>query len=208
MDLPGITYEGGIEKMVSSSDTTDVIVMYRPREYFLDDAAYKGFVKDVERMVRTSDDYKAFIQWVKRVLGINFCQVSSKILDGDATIEMHHGPIFTLYDYAAILLNDAIASGEKISTFRIASKLIEEHFALRVQVVMLAVTNHEAVSNRDLFLNIHQGIGNVDAFIKKYAHAFDDEQKYKVWSYINFSKSNQTYDTGILDVKNVTPMLK
>lgn len=194
--------------MISSSDTTDVIVMYRPREYFLDDAAYKGFVKDVERMVRTSDDYKAFIQWVKRVLGINFCQVSSKILDGDATIEMHHGPIFTLYDYAAILLNDAIASGEKISTFRIASKLIEEHFALRVQVVMLAVTNHEAVSNRDLFLNIHQGIGNVDAFIKKYAHAFDDEQKYKVWSYINFSKSNQTYDTGILDVKNVTPMLK
>lgn len=208
MDLPGITYEGGIEKTVSSNDTTDVIVMYRPREYFRDDAAYKGFVKDVERMVRTSDDYKAFIQWVKRVLGINFCQVSSKILDGDATIEMHHGPIFTLYDYAAILLNDAIASGERISTFRIASKLIEEHFALRVQVVMLAITNHEAVSNRDLFLNIHQGIGNVDAFIKKYAHAFDDEQKYKVWSYINFSKSNQTYDTGILDVKNVTPMLK
>ena len=77
-----------------------------------------------------------------------------------------------------------------------------------MQVVMLAVTNHEAVTNRDLFLNLRQGIGNVDAFIKKYAHAFDDEQKYKVWSYINFSKSNQTYDTGILDVKNVQAMLR
>lgn len=208
MDLPGITYEGGIERTVSSNDTTDVIEMYPTREYFQDEAAYKTFVTDVEKMVRVSDDYKAFVMWVKRILGINFCQVSSKILDGDATIEMHHGPILTLYDYAAILLNDAIMSGERISTFRIASRLINEHFDGRVQVVMLAITNHEAISNRDLFLNVRQGIGNVDAFIKRYAHALDDEQKYKLWSYINFSKSNPTYDTGILDVKNVTGMLK
>lgn len=208
MDLPGIKYEGGIERTISSDNTPGVISMYLPRDYFVDDAAYKGFVKDVERMVRTSDDYKVFVNWVKNVLGINFCQVSSKIIDGDATIEMHHGPIFTLYDYVAVILNDFIQKGEKISTFRVARQVIIEHFSLRVQVVMLAVTNHEAITNRDLFLNIRQGIGNVNEFIKRYAHAFDDEQKYKIWSYLNFSSANQTFDTGILDTKNVIAILK
>ena len=73
---------------------------------------------------------------------------------------------------------------------------------------MLAVTNHEAITNRDLFLNIRQGIGNVDAFIKKYANALDDEQRYKIWSYINFSQNNETFDTGILDVPNVVKMIR
>lgn len=208
MNLPGIVYEGGIARTVSSDDTPEVIMMYKPTDYFADSTAYDHFVKACERMVRTSDDYKAFIAWIKDVLGMNFCQVSSKIVDGDATIEMHHGPIFTLFDYCSIILNDAIMHNERISTYRISDRVLEEHFALRVQVVMLAKTNHEAITNRDLFLNIRQGIGNVDAFIKRYAHALDDVQKYKIWNYINFSKENETYDTGILDVPNVTKMIR
>lgn len=208
MNLPGITYEGGIEKTVSSDATPEVIMMYKPREYFYDGVAYTKFVKACEALVRKSDDYKIFVRWVKEVLGINFCQVSSKILDGDASIEMHHGPIFTLYDYCAIILNDFIMRGNRISTFRIADRVLQEHFDLRVQVVMLAKTNHEAITNRDLFLNLHQGIGNVSEFIKKYASAFDDDQKYKIWNYINYSSTNETFDTGILDVPNIAKMLK
>lgn len=208
MDLPGIRYEGGIEKSISSDDTSEVIMMYKPREYFADQPTYSKYVKSCERVVRHSSDYKAFVNWIKNVLGVNFCQVSSKIVEGDASIEMHHGPIFTLYDYCAIILNDAINKGDKISTFRIADRVLQEHFDLRVQVVMLAVTNHEAITNRDLFLNIRQGIGNVDAFIKKYASALDDEQKYKIWSYINFSQNNDTFDSGILDVPNVVRMIR
>lgn len=208
MDLPGIRYEGGIEKSISSDDTSDVIMMYKPREYFADQSVYSKYVKSCERVVRHSSDYKVFVNWIKNVLGVNFCQVSSKIVEGDASIEMHHGPIFTLYDYCAIILNDAINKGDKISTFRIADRVLQEHFDLRVQVVMLAVTNHEAITNRDLFLNIRQGIGNVDAFIKKYASALDDEQKYKIWSYINFSQNNDTFDSGILDVPSVVKMIR
>ena len=208
MDLPGITYEGGIERTVSSDDTGDVIIMYCPTDYFAEKSAYDSFVKDVERMVRTSDDYKVFVKWVKTVLGMNFCQVSNKILDGDATIEMHHGPLFTLYDYVCVILNHFIATGRPISRFLVTAAVLQEHFELRVQVVMLAVTNHEAISNRDLFLNLKQGIGNINEFIKRYAPVFDDEQKYKILNYINFSKSNPTFDTGILDTEKVIAVLK
>ena len=208
MNIPGIVYKGGIIRTVEADDSDDVISMYKEREYFDEIEVYNSFVKKCEKVVRTSQDYSNFIKYIKEILGINFCQVSSQIVSGDATIEMHHGPIFTLFDYCAIILNEFLALGKKISTFRIANRVIQEHYDLRVQVVMLAVTNHEAVTNRDLFLNIRQGIGNVNEFIAKYGQYFDDDQKFKVWSYIEYSKHNDTYDTGILDVKNVTKMLR
>ena len=208
MNIPGIVYKGGIIRTVEADDSDDVISMYKEREYFDEIEVYNSFVKKCEKVVRTSQDYSNFIKYIKEILGINFCQVSSQIVSGDATIEMHHGPIFTLFDYCAIILNEFLALGKKISTFRIANRVIQEHYDLRVQVVMLAVTNHEAVTNRDLFLNIRQGIGNVNEFIAKCGPYFDDDQKFKVWSYIEYSKHNDTYDTGILDVKNVTKMLR
>lgn len=121
---------------------------------------------------------------------------------------MHHGPIFTLYDICCVILNYYIKTGRKITTFRIANAVIEEHFAMRVQVVMMAVTNHEAIKNRDIYLNVHQGIGNVNEFIKMYADCFDDNQKYKIWSYINMSKMNDSFDTGILDTEHIAKMIK
>lgn len=208
MNIPGIIYKGDIVRSMETDDSLETITMFKDREYFEEIETYKNYVKKCEKAVRTSQDYSNFIKYIKEILGINFCQVSSQIVSGDATIEMHHGPIFTLFDYCSIILNDYLQKGKRISTFRIANTVIQEHYDMRVQVVMLAVTNHEAVTNRDIFLNIRQGIGNVNEFIEKYANAFDDEQKYKVWNYIEYSKHNDTYDTGILDTKNISKMLR
>lgn len=209
MKLPNIEYKGDISKFIQAKDNPyDCISFFKDRDYFSDEVPYNKFVKEVEKLVRTSKDYSAFVSYIKNILGINFCQVSSKIYDTDATIEMHHGPIFTLYDICSIILNYYIKTGKKITTFKIANAVIEEHFALRVQVVMMAVTNHEAIKNKDIYLNVHQGIGNVNEFIKRYADCFDDDQKYKVWSYINMSKMNDSFDTGILDIDDISKMIK
>lgn len=209
MKLPNIEYKGDISKFIEAKDNPyEAISFYKDTDYFTDEIMYNKFVKEVEKLVRTSKDYSAFVSYIKNILGINFCQVSSKIYDTDATIEMHHGPIFTLYDICCVILNYYIKTGRKITTFRIANAVIEEHFAMRVQVVMMAVTNHEAIKNRDIYLNVHQGIGNVNEFIKMYADCFDDNQKYKIWSYINMSKMNDSFDTGILDTEHIAKMIK
>ena len=135
MNIPGIVYKGGIIRTVEADDSDDVISMYKEREYFDEIEVYNSFVKKCEKVVRSSQDYSNFIKYIKEILGINFCQVSSQIVSGDATIEMHHGPIFTLFDYCAIILNEFLALGKKISTFRIANRVIQEHYDLRVQVV-------------------------------------------------------------------------
>lgn len=204
MKLPNIEYRGDISRMIHvSNDKFENISFYKDKEYFEDSVTYSKFVKACESLVRTSKDYSGFESYIKRVLGINFCQVTSSIFDTDATIQMHHGPIFTLYDICSVILNWFLKTGTNINTFRIANKVIDEHFALRVQVVMMTTTNHQAAHNRDIFNHVNQGIGNLNEFIKLYSNYLDDDHKYKIWNYINLCKSNPSFDRGILDVNHV-----
>ena len=212
MKIPDIEFRCDPSYTIRSLDDDEQIQYYKDREYFEDKVVRNKFIKACEGMIRTSKDYSAFVCWIKSVLGINFCQVASSIFDKEsglegATIEMHHGPLFTLYDYVNIILNYFIDNGKKISTPRITNAVLDEHFELRVQVVMLAVTPHEAVHNQDIFVNVNQGIGNLGAFINIYGDYMDDEQKIKVWNYLQLCKENDSFDNGILDTDGIISMI-
>ena len=209
MEFANIKYTGDISKFIEAEDDPFAsISLYKDTDYFQDEVAYTKFVKSCESLVRTDKEYKIFISYIKNKLGINFCQASSHIYDTDATIEMHHGPIFTLFDITSVILNDFLRTGKKIDTCRIVDQVLQEHFDLRVQVVMLAVTNHEAAHNRDLFLNVKQGIGNITEFIDYYKDSLDDIHKYKIWNYINMCKANPSFDSGYLDVDHISKVIK
>ena len=209
MEFGNIHYVGDVSKFIEAKDDPyAVISLHKDIDYFQDESAYSKFVKSCEKTIRTSKDYKVFIAYVKEILGIKFCQVSSQISDDDATIELHHGPIFTLYDVVSVMLNYFLKTGKKINTMRIADAVLQEHFDLRVQVVMLAVTNHEAAHNRDIFLNLRQGIGNLTEFIDMYKDCLDDIQKYKIWNYINMCKANPSFDRGYLDIEHIAKVIK
>ena len=207
--LPNIKYAGDFCKEISAADNKYAsISFYKPREYFALSENYTEFIKAVEQSVRKSDDYEAYISYIKNVTGLNFCQVSSDILDTDASVEMHHGPLFTLYDYAAVILENFMRNTKKISTYAVTDQLIQEHYDLHVQTVMLAVTNHEAVHNRDIFLNIKQGFGDIAGFIEKYKDDLSDNQKYRIWKYIDVCKSTDSFDNGIFDVEKVKKLIE
>lgn len=209
MDFANIKYIGDVSKSIEAADDPYAMISLNiDTDTLQDESVYSKFVKTVERDVRRSDDYKIFISHIKNVFGINFCQVSSHIYDTDATIEMHHGPIFTLYDVVSVILNYFMKTGKKINEFRLTDAVLQEHFDLRVQVVMMAVTNHEAFHNRDLFLNVKQGIGNLTEFIDRYKDCLDDIHKYKIWNYINLCKENDSFDRGYLDVDHIAKVIK
>ena len=209
MKWPNIIYKRDVSKFIEAEDNPyDNISLYKDIEYFHDDVTYTSFIKSVERLVRTSDDYNNFLNQIKKTYGLDFCQACSKLTGQDVTIEMHHGPIFTLYDICEVVLQKFIKTGYKINTLRIADVVLQEHFDLNVQIVMLAVTFHEAVHNKDMFLNLKQGFGDSAAFIEKYGAYLEDSQKYKIWNYINLSKGNDSFDRGILDVDKIRAMVK
>ena len=121
LDLPNIQTKNDISKFIRSIDDGEEILYFKDQEYFFDDASYFKFIKEVEKMVRTSKDYAHFVGYIKNTLGMNFCQILSKVEESNnVEIEMHHGPIFTLYDICEVILNWFIKTGQRINTFRVA----------------------------------------------------------------------------------------
>ena len=212
MDLPNIQTKNDISKFIRSIDDGEEILYFKDQEYFFDDASYFKFIKEVEKMVRTSKDYAHFVGYIKNTLGMNFCQILSKVEESNnVEIEMHHGPIFTLDEVCEVNLNGFLKTGQRISAFRVANKVLDEHYALRVQVIMLSKTMHEAVHNKDIFVHYNQAIGDINNFIKLYTPYLMDEQKYKIFQYADLCKNpafSKSFDTGLLDMAYVDKYIK
>jgi hypothetical protein len=181
------------------------IPLYKDEYYFSNVESYVNFMKGCERAVRQNDRYKKYIYYLKNVVGLNHCQVLPDIEPdekGKIEIEMHHGPIFTLYDYCEIMLEYFLINKRKISTFRIADAILDEHQKNHIQVVMLLSTVHEEVHNRNIFINYNQAFGDLNAFIKKYGIAMSDSLKEKLNKYIDRSMMYDSTDYGILKLND------
>lgn len=199
--LPDIIYDkSNVTPIVDARSSYYRIMMYKDEEYFSSYESYINFVKGCEKAVRNNDRYKKYINYLKKEVKLNKCQVLKNVTDEDAAIEMHHGPIFTLFDVCCIVLEYFIKKKWKISTFRIADAVLNEHQKNRVQVVMVSVTVHEQIHNGDVFINRHQAYGDLKAFIKKYGEAMSDEYREQVNRYIDRSLLHDSTDFGVLDL--------
>lgn len=199
--LPDIVYtkERNIA-YIDSPNSMYHIPMYKGADYFGNLESYVNFIKSVEKVVRTNDRYKKYINHLKKEYGLNHCQVLSEVTDEDADIEMHHGPILTLYDYCAIIVEYFLIKKWKVSTLRIADTVLDEHQKHRVQVVMLSETIHQEVHNREIFINYKQAFGDLNAFVKRYGIAISEEYKEKINRYIDRSLMYDSNDYGILQL--------
>ena len=129
MKLPNIKHCVDVSKFIQvKDDPYAYIMMHLDREYLEDNKACESFIKECERSIRRSDDYKGFIDWIQRVVGINFCQVSSKIISSDKVhVEMHHGPIFTIYDVILCAIDYRLDKNLRVNTFTITDQVLQDN---------------------------------------------------------------------------------
>lgn len=189
---------------IDSSNSMFSLPFYKDAEYFSNFDNYVFFIKSVEKLVRRSQYYSRYIKYLRDEIGLTFCQVLSNISNENGekiTIEMHHGPILTLFDYVAIVLDHLIEEGERITTFKVAKIVLEEHYNNNVQVVMLSKTVHQAVHAENIFINYKQGFGDLNTFLKKYHRGLQNEQIMKINRYIETSKKYDSFDRDLLALK-------
>ena len=204
--IPGIEVnKPNTNPTIDSDESYYEIPFYKDADYMFSLENEVAFIKAVERMVRTSKYYSRYIAHLKVDLGLNFCQVKGNISeDEDAgvkdLIEMHHGPIFTLFDVVSIILNYMLIKGMKITTFSVANRVIEEHFKHRVQTVMLCETVHQLVHDNKVFLNYRQGFGDLYSFLEIYYEGLDEIMVNKIIDYIDKCKKYDSNDFGNLNV--------
>ena len=155
------------------------------------------FIKGIEKNVRTSRQYKRYIDYLKREKGLNHCAVFGNVESakkgGKTKIEMHHGPIFTLYDIASIVLEKHLMQNDtKINTFSIASEILDLHRRNLIQVVMLSKTVHNSMDNKEKapFISMDMTWGNLMGFIEEYGQYFSPQHRSNLKKYIvNYQKN-------------------
>lgn len=205
-NLPNIKYKKpGKNPTIDAETSLYVIPFYKDAEYFANLDNFIAFVKATEQMIRTSKFYARYIKYIKEDIGLNFCQVMSNIKQEEegenVKIEMHHGPILTLFDYVSIVTDYLLYHNKKITTYTVADIVLEEHFNNNVQIVMLSETAHELVHDGDVFINYKQGFGNLEAFLKKYRDGISDDQISKINKYIELSEKYDSFDKHVLDLR-------
>lgn len=206
-NLPNIDYKKPVKNPTIDADTSRYeLPFYKDVDYLANLDNFVGFVKAVERQVRSDKHYNRYIAYVRNDIGLNCCQVLSNIVIDDeksvTKLEMHHGPILTLFDYVAIVVDWMIATNKRITTFSVANIILDEHFNNNIQIVMLSETVHQLVHEGKVFLNINHAFGDLNAFIKKYRAGISDEYIERINKYLNTCKKYDSFDNHVLDLEN------
>ena len=204
ISLPDIIYrndsEGG--PTMDSDNSFYEIPFDKSREYFDNITNWTNFVKGVEKLVRTDDRYNKYISYLKKECKLNRCQVLKDVNDDDCPIEMHHGPIFNLFEICAIVTEYFILHNWRTTTFRVADQVLKDHHDNMIQVVMLSETIHEEVHAHNIFINYHQAWGDMNRFIQKYNKAIGYEYRYKLNQYLDRCLLTDSTDYDILTLSN------
>ena len=112
------------------------------------------FIKNIEKIIRSSLEYREFISYLKAELGMNFCMFFNNISREDIKnvgIEIHHIP-FSLFDIVNIVLRKYETEDLVIDPLVIADEIMQLHHEGKVGLVPLSTTVHELYHRGDIFI--------------------------------------------------------
>lgn len=186
-------------------------------ELLNDYEAYESYVKRIEAIVRDDARYTDYIAKIKAG-GLDHCAVMGNLPTDDPKlkIEMHHGPIFNLFDICDIVLKASLKRGETdITTFKIADRVLTEHELDNIMVVMLSKPvhmggAHNKKSSKGIFVDAKATWGDLNRFIERWSDGMEPEHWHYVQRYIDESKrsNGRTVDQGLFDLADTIDEFK
>lgn len=135
-----------------------------------DEKSFKKYIFSVEKIVRTSYEYKAFIEFLRNYMDMNQCAFYSNVNNVDTTkvrIEIHHEPL-SLYDICLIVYNKRVAFNEPLDEEYVAKEVMFLHYNLMVGLIPLAETVHQLVHAQYLFVPTTAVLGKYKEFVARY----------------------------------------
>lgn len=150
---------------------------YDQEDYDLNNTKdFNKFLKDVERDVRQSIEYRWLIQYLRDYYNMHISAEFENIdgLNSGVKIEIHHTP-FSLYDIASIVFTKRSFYHEDLSVQMVAKEVMELHYKQLVGLYPLTQTEHELVHNAFLFIPTYRIWGRYDIFRELYKEFIDKE---------------------------------
>ena len=126
----------------------------RPTLMLTTDTDRVKYIKYIEKLIRTSYEYKEYIKYLTEICEMNFCSVFESISKENIKklkIEIHHEP-FTLYDIVNIVLRRFINKNRDINEYDIADEILQLHFRGMVGLIPVSYTVHQLIHVGKIFI--------------------------------------------------------
>lgn len=117
------------------------------RTSFPTEKNYILFVKNVEKIIRGSIEYREWITITRDSYGTWKCAILGNTIE-QCSIEVHHHP-YTLFDIVSIVIYN---KKEQFCTFNIAEEVMDLHFNFYIGFIPLTVSIHEQYHNNVITL--------------------------------------------------------
>lgn len=192
MQDPGNIRNIPINTNKSSLLEMNLVTEFTDEVYDLDDEKdFQKYIKDVERAVRGSIEYRRFIAYLRDYMGMDRCaffENTTRDRDSSIKIELHHYP-FTLYDICKIVYNKRLFHKESLEREMIAKEVMQLHYQLLVGLIPVSKTIHELAHNEWIFIPVQNVLGNWIAFKDAYKDFLEPDQEDVIQRIIEFSEN-------------------
>ncbi len=155
---------------------------------FESESEYKKFIRNCEKSIRGSIEYKLWRNYIIDVLQIQTCMITQERMD-EVSIEIHHH-ITSLFTLVAALVNRRIEKEEEFCTFDIAQEAIEMHFKNKIGYVLLIRDLHAKFHNGFLQIPINLVKGDYQYFIKEFSKYLEEEDLDKINQRLSITELN------------------
>lgn len=189
--------------------TIDDIPNYDIEDYDLfNEKDFKKYIDDIERLVRTSREYREAVQYLRMYMDMNnslFFRNVNNIETAKIKIELHHYP-FTLYDIVLTVFNKRSRCQEPLDTELVAKEVAYLHYFLIIGLVPLSKTEHKLVHNQALFIPLEYNntpivLGDYNKFIEMYEKDIPEDAMVRYNTYKELTKTyNNAINTKILEI--------
>ena len=160
-----------------------------------DDEITEKQIKYIEHQIRNSYEYKQYIQYLKKELDLNKCELLPGIdpnID-PVSIELHHYPI-SLYDITEAVLNYELNNtSNPVSTFDVSELVMKEHYENNIGLVPLTSTLHEMAHNNSITIPLNIINGNYSNFIDKYEDYFSTDAMTRIEDNLAASSNDELF---------------
>jgi len=166
----------------------------------------KFIIKNVERLIRLSPEYKSLIRFLKYNKDVElskdafFGNIDVSDKETKVRLEFHHEP-FTLFDIVWAVILKLRHEGSDISDneFMIADEVMKLHYEGKIGLIPLTTTLHELAHSGELEIKRTQILGDIETFFDEYCLFLGDYSKLK---YKNLFTGENDINT-ILKIKNL-----
>ena len=205
-----------IPKVLNYSALTDKelitlpeIEFNKPNYIMYDDKTRYKFINMVEKLVRSSLEYKELIAYLHSGLDMNYCMFFNNVSKEKGRrirIEIHHIP-FSLFDIVNIVLKKYETEELEIDPFVIAEEVMQLHYKGHVGLVPLSETVHQLYHKGRVFIPLQYVDKGFLLFYKEYKDYlkdYEDMLKHLIELSKRYESSqNSTLQRHIIYINNI-----